>query len=461
MASSKKKRILVVDDDAAVVDYLVEALRSGGYEPRGVVSGDEALGALERDDFDLVVTDVEMPRLRGTDLMAAIHARRPGQLVILITAFGSIDLAVDALRAGASDLVTKPFKIEVLCHSIERALRERTMRREIVRLREAAELRADAGGLVARSPQMQKVLETAGRAATTDATVLITGESGTGKGAVARYVHERSQRSAAPFVHVNCAALPLPLIEAELFGAKRGAYTDAREERHGLFMQARGGTLFLDEVGEMPLDAQPKLLRALESGRVRPVGGGAEVDVDVRVVAATNFPLENALRERRFRPDLYYRLNIVRIDVPPLRGRGADIEALTDVFLHRASAKLDRPKLGVSAEAMRWLLGYDWPGNVRELSNLLERAVVLSVHDTIVLDDLVLSHGGEERDFLSSAAAQGLPLADVEKAYMRKVLEAARGNKTLAAKILGIDRRTLYRKVGEAGVDEPTADDVT
>jgi transcriptional regulator with PAS, ATPase and Fis domain len=296
---------------------------------------------------------------------------------------------------------------------------------------------------------MRAVVELASRAALIDSTVLLTGESGTGKGAVARFIHQRSARAAAPFVSVNCAALPAQLVESELFGVRKGAFTDARSDRPGLFVEAAGGTLFLDEVGEMPVETQAKLLQALETGRVRPLGGG-EVPVDVRVLAATNRPLEEALRDRRFRPDLYYRLNVIRIELPPLRQRTADIEALIDVFLHRAAVKLDRPIIGVSGAAMRWMLSYDWPGNVRELGNLLERAVALADHDSILAEDLMsVSQGRPSPDLLGDALARGLPLADLERAYIHKVLQSVDGNKARAARILGIDRRTLYRKLGE------------
>ena len=444
----ERHRLLVVDDDAAVVSYLLDSLAAEGFEVRGEVSASAALTAVAEAEFDLVISDVEMPEMRGIDLIGAIQARRPGQLVLLITAFGSIELAVQAVRAGACDFVAKPFKLEVLVLAIERALREREMRREIVRLRTALP-GAEDGDLVAKSPAMRAVVELASRAALIDSTVLLTGESGTGKGAVARFIHQRSARVAAPFVSVNCAALPAQLVESELFGVRKGAFTDARSDRPGLFVEAAGGTLFLDEVGEMPVETQAKLLQALETGRVRPLGGG-EVSVDVRVLAATNRPLEDALRDRRFRPDLYYRLNVIRIELPPLRQRTADIEALVDVFLHRAAAKLDRPIIGVSGAAMRWMLSYDWPGNVRELGNLLERAVALADHDSILVEDLMsVSQGRPSPDLLGDALARGLPLADLERAYIHKVLQSVGGNKARAARILGIDRRTLYRKLGE------------
>jgi DNA-binding NtrC family response regulator len=444
---TEMRRLLVVDDEPEMVSFLADALSEKGYQVRGAPSGAAALDALAENSFDLVISDVEMPDMRGIELLSAIHQRTPEQLVLLITAFGSIELAVQAVRAGACDFVAKPFTIEVLLLAIERAFRERQMRREIVRLRTTLPGSAD-GELVAKSTAMRTVLDLARRAAATDSTVLLTGESGTGKGAVARFIHSSSPRSAAPFVQVNCAALPAPLVESELFGARKGAFTDARDDRPGVFVEASGGTLFLDEIGEMPLEVQPKLLQALETGRVRPLGG-SEVPVDIRPIAATNRPLEEALRERRFRPDLYYRLNVIRIEIPPLRDRIDDIEALVDIFLQRSAARLERPVIGVSAAAMRWLLAYDWPGNVRELANRIERAVALAEHDTLLVEDLVSSSSQPRGDeILDDAVARGLPLAEVERAYIRKMLRAVDGNKARAARLLGIDRRTLYRKIG-------------
>jgi DNA-binding NtrC family response regulator len=447
-----KRRILVVDDDAGMVDYLVEELTEAGYEARGTISPREALGWIGDADFDVVLSDIEMPEMRGLDLLSAIHVKKPGQLVLLITAFGSIDLAVRAVRAGACDFIAKPFTIDALRHAIERALRERTMHREIVRLRASLSEQTE-GGLVARSAPMRRALDLARRAAQGGSTVLLTGESGTGKGELARFIHDHGPRRAGPFVHLNCAAIPVTLVESELFGARRGSFTDAREERAGLFAQARGGTLFLDEIGEMPMEVQPKLLHTLETGQIRPLGGGGAVVVDVRVIAATNAPLEEACKERRFRADLYYRLNVIRIDVPPLRERTSDIEQLVDVLLRRHSDKMGRPIIGVSAEAMRWFVTQPWPGNVRELSNVLERAVALAEHDTLLISDLAEVKSVGERDFLGDAAARRLSLSEIERAYTQKVLESTGGNKSLAAKILGIDRRTLHRKLG-AGPDE-------
>jgi DNA-binding NtrC family response regulator len=449
-----KARLLVLDDDREVVAYLGEELGREGYAVTTATAPSEALALVEGAPFDLVISDVEMPEMRGIDLLASIQARRPGSLVVLMTAFGSIDLAVQAVRAGAADFVAKPFRIEVLCLVIERVLRERHMRREIIRLRDRLDAEAD-GAIVARSESMRSALELAKRAAGTDATVLLTGESGTGKGILARFIHDNGPRRDAPFLQLNAAALPNSLVESELFGVKRGAFTDAREDRKGMFAAASGGTLFLDEIGELPPETQAKLLHVLESGIIRPLGGTDEINVNVRVVAATNRPLETLLREGKFRADLYYRLNVIRIEVPPLRERQEDILALVDHLLARACVRLHRPIVGISATALKRLLLHDWPGNVRELANALERAVALTDHDTILPEDVMPGAAVEEpQDELAHAARAGLTLADVGKSYARRVLERHRGNKAAAARALDIDRRTLYRMLGDVAAED-------
>ncbi len=451
-----KARLLVLDDDREVVAYLGEELGREGYAVTAVISPLAALAEIEATPFDLVISDVEMPEMRGTELLSAIQARREGQLVVLMTAFGSIDLAVQAVRAGAADFVAKPFRIEVLCLVIERALRERQMRREITRLRNRLE-GEDEGPIVAKSEAMRRAVDLARRAALTEATVLLTGESGTGKGVLARLIHDAGARREAPFLELNAAALPHTLVESELFGVKRGAFTDAREDRKGLFAAATGGTLFLDEIGELPLDTQAKLLQVLESGMVRPVGGTEAINVNVRVVAATNRPLESLLKDGRFRTDLYYRLNVIRIEVPSLRERRDDLVTLIDHLLERACDRLRRPIVGISSPALKRLLVHDWPGNVRELANTLERAVALTDHDTILVEDIVPSASTEEaHDELAGAARAGLTLAEVSKSYARRVLERHRGNKAAAARALDIDRRTLYRMLDEAVVEDET-----
>lgn len=448
-------RILAVDDDPGVIDYLAEILGEDGYRVTGTTSPEDALRRIQKEPFDLVLTDVEMPGMRGPDLMAAIHRQQPGQIVLVITAFGSIDLAVQCLRNGAADFITKPFRHETLRHAIERALRERQMRRELVRLHTSLAEQSASGELVARSEAMRKAASLALRAAQSPANVLLTGESGAGKGLLARHIHDRSARRNGPFVQVNCAALPGTLAESELFGARRGAFTDAQRDRSGLFEQAAGGTLFLDEIGEMPLDIQPKLLQAIETRKIRPIGAESEVEADVRIICATNQPLEVAVKARQFRQDLYYRLNVVRIDIPPLRDRPEDIQPLIDRFLQQACQKAGRELPGISVEALRWMLGYQWPGNVRELAHTIERAVVLAEHDTLSIEDVrIHAEPDAAGDFLDSAQARELPLAAVEDEYIRRVLMQTQGNVAHAARILGIDRRTLYRRVSSPKAGE-------
>lgn len=450
MSATGGARILVVDDDAAVVDYLCESLEAHGYVAVGVTSSLDALARIKNEDFDLVISDVEMPELRGVDLLEAVLEAKPTQLVLLITAYGSVEMAVAAVRAGACDFLTKPFKIEALLHAIERAFSERMLRREVVRLRAALTHEGAPKQLVAKSRAMRRVLDLARRAAGTNTSILITGETGSGKSVLARFIHESSPRRTEPFLQLNCAAVPPTLAEAELFGVRRGAFTDAREDRKGLFVAAGGGTLFLDEIGELSLEVQAKLLHVLETGAVRPLGGSAELRTKARIIAATNRPPEVLLREGKFRPDLYYRINVVRIEVPPLRERKDDILPLVDTLLARASEKHDRPLIGISAKALKRLVRHSWPGNVRELTNVVERAVAMAEHDIILPEDLDFPDApGEPTPVLDAAAESGLSLEEVERAYIQRVVEAQRGNKAAAARQLGITRRTLYRKLGE------------
>ncbi|PYR88203.1 MAG: sigma-54-dependent Fis family transcriptional regulator [Acidobacteria bacterium] len=440
-------KLLVLDDDPGVVDFLQETLAEHGFDVQSQTSPADALERIKREPFDLVISDIKMPGMGGMDLLPAILGVRPGQLVLLMTAFGSIDLAVAAVRAGACDFIAKPFKIEALVFAIHRAFHDREMRREIVRLR-ARLPSTDTGQLVAKSPRMSAVIETARRVADLDLSVLLTGETGTGKGAVARFIHDSSARARRAFEHVNCASLPATLIESELFGVRRGAFTDAREDRPGAFITAADGTLFLDEIGELSLETQAKLLHTLESGRVRPLGASSEIPFRARVIAATNRPLERLLRDGLFRPDLYYRLNVIRIELPPLRQRQEDIVPLVDMMVERVADKQSRAVIGVSAAAMRRLVAYAWPGNVRELSHLLERAVALCDHDTLLPEDLDFPAKANDLGALLSDSAQApVPLDELERVYVRRVLESRGGNKAEAARVLGINRRTLYRKL--------------
>lgn len=440
--------ILVIDDDPSVVVWLVDALSEEGFSPVGETSALHALERLEAESFDMVVSDVEMPEMRGTELLRAILERCPQQMVLLITAFGSIEIAVEAVRLGAIDFLAKPFKIEVLALALRRALRERQMRRQISQLREVASGRPRPT-FTRQSAAMGAALDLALRAARSQLPVLLTGESGVGKGALARYIHESSERSRARFVHLNCAALPAGIAEAELFGVRRGAFTDAREDRPGVFVQAHGGTLFLDEVGELPLDLQPKLLQALESNTVRPVGSVDAVPADARILAATNQPLEDALREKRFRQDLYHRLNVIRIEIPPLRTRIEDIEPIVLQTLSGIAMRSGRRHLAMAPEAMQALKSRAWPGNVRELINAVERAAALSESDCLVAHDFEVGSQQSVADFLELSLDRDLSLQELERIYIARILTKTGGHKGNAAKILGIDRRTLYRKVAE------------
>jgi DNA-binding NtrC family response regulator len=455
-AARAAARILVVDDDRHVVDYLLEMLEEAGFDVDGT---DDPVAALERlasEPFDLVVADVEMPNLRGLELMRRIHAVRPRILVILITAFGTIDLAVECLRSGAADFVTKPFDFSVLRLAIERTLDERRMRREIVRLRtelgdEPSASGSLAGSLVCESAAMNRVLDLARRVALADTSVVLLGESGVGKSAVARYIHEHSPRGDGAFIEINCAAVPETLAESELFGVRRGAFTDAREDRPGLFVAADGGTLFLDEVAELDSRVQAKLLQALEQRSVRPVGDTASKTVDVRLIAASNRSLDDAVEREQFRGDLLFRLGVITIEIPPLRERPDDIDALVDLLLSRVCRRLNRPVVGVSDDGMRWLRAHRWPGNVRQLGNLLERAVVLAEHDSLLLEDFAGAAASPPAatDTLDKLARRGLSLHDVESAYVDAILRVTNGNRSEAAKLLGIDRRTLYRRLSD------------
>jgi DNA-binding NtrC family response regulator len=444
-------RLLVIDDDPGVVDYLLDMLRQKGYSVAGFTQTDEALGAIEKELFDLVISDVVMPRTRGLELMAAIHYKRPEQLVLLMTAFGSIDLAMQSMRAGACDFLTKPFRIEELYSAVTRALEDRQMRRTAVKVGYNGDKNWDTSIFITHSSSMRQLINLAKRAAAVDSTVLLTGESGTGKSAVAHWIHDNSSSYRGPFIAVNCAALPHSLVESELFGVRKGAFTDAGKDRPGLFLQASSGTLFLDEIAELPLETQPKLLQALETGKIRALGDTKETEVNVRLIAATHQPLAQRVNEKLFRADLYHRLNVINLEVPPLRERKDDIDELVKVLIHTICLRIGKQSpVNISAEVIRWIRAYHWPGNVRELANTLERAIVLAEHDTLLIEDLAQASKipVNDKSFLELAMMQGWTAEDVQQAYIRHVLEVTGGNKIQAARILGLDRSTLYRKLG-------------
>jgi two-component system response regulator HydG len=442
--------ILVVDDDVAQCDYLKEELEREGYGVEVANGGRPGVERVKRGGIDLVVSDVKMPDLDGLDLLREVRAVEPCPYVITVTGFGSIDTAIRAVKLGAYDYLTKPFEIEHLLLTIKKALSERTLRSEVVRLREEVNRRDRLDNIIGRSPAMQEIFSLIRRVANSPASVLITGDSGTGKELVARAIHAHGPRKARPFVAMNCSAIPETLLESELFGYARGAHSTARTDRDGLFVEADGGTLFLDEIAEMPLHLQPKLLRILQDGEVRPLGTNKMVKVDVRVIAATNRDLSTSLREGQFREDLYYRLNVVQLHLPPLRARTEDILPLAEHFLARSAARSQKTMRGFSESAKKLILAHPFPGNVRELENLVERAVALAESDLIGPEDLPPAlRERKSQDRLATAVAQGLTLDQLEREFIERVLDAEGGNKTRAALRLGLDRKTLYRKLEE------------
>jgi DNA-binding NtrC family response regulator len=452
------RRILIIDDDRNMCEVLEAELGRREFDVSSVTSPQDALTRFEREDFGLVITDVNMADMSGVELCRQLVARQEDMPVIVITAYADMETAIAAIRAGAYDFVTKPFDMDELALTIERALKHRALREEVKRLRKAVDGTQRFDEILGKSAPILKMCELIARVADAEATVLISGESGTGKELVAKALHAKSARKAGPFVAINCAAMPEPLLESELFGHTKGAFTDARTARPGLFIKASGGTLFLDEIGEMPAGMQAKLLRALQERTVRPVGGDQEQAFDARLIAATNRDLETEVEEKRFREDLFYRINVVRLHVPPLRARGSDILLLAQHFLERYAAQSRRPVVGMTSATADRLLNYAWPGNVRELQNGIERAVALAQFDQIGVDDLperIRDHKTAHISIESHDPAELLPMEEVERRYILKVLEAVGGNKTLAAQVLGFDRRTLYRKLER--VREPSA----
>ncbi|WP_163990193.1 sigma-54-dependent transcriptional regulator [Pyxidicoccus caerfyrddinensis] len=443
-------RVLVVEDEREMRAMLEKGLTRRGFTPVAMPSADEALAKLAAEDFDVVLTDLRMPGMDGLALCERIALNRPDIPVVVVTAFGSLETAVAAIRAGAYDFVTKPIDVDALVLVLERAVQHRALREEVRRLRQELGRRDDGGALVGESLAMKQAYALIDRVADLDSTVLITGESGTGKEVAARAVHTRGRRKDGPFVALNCAAMPEALLESELFGHAKGAFTDAKAARTGLFVQAHGGTLFLDEVGELPLTLQPKLLRALQERVVRPVGGDTEVPFDARIVAATNRDLELAVEEGRFREDLYYRLNVIGIELPPLRARGNDVLALSQRFIEQFAARTGKRVEGLSPAAAQRLLGYGWPGNVRELQNCIERAVALTSFEQLTVDDLperVRNYSQPKAVPENTDPSELVTLEELERRYIHRVLEAVGGSRTLAARVLGVDRKTLYRKL--------------
>jgi DNA-binding NtrC family response regulator len=449
--SSSPVKILIVDDDREMCQFLADLLGEEGYAVEAVHDGASAVEKYRAESFDLTITDLMMPRMRGTELVKQLREIDSRALVLLITAFGSIESAVEAMHAGAFHYVTKPFRADEILLQIKRALEQRTLQSEVERLRKEVQSHYGFENIIGQSPKMREVFELVAHVADLAVNVLIVGESGTGKEMVARAIHQSSGRAARTFIPINCAAIPETLLESELFGYVRGAFTDARKDRRGLFQAAHGGVLFLDEISEIPLNLQAKLLRVIEDKEVRPLGATQGEKVDARVVSACNRDLELLVQEGRFRQDLYYRLNVIRIDLPPLRERAEDIPILIEHFLQKFNHQVEREVEGIEPDALAALTDYPWPGNVRELEHTIERAVLLGKEARIGLQDLPNALAARNGALLplASAVAKTYTLKDLEKEYIKRVMESVHGNKTEAAKILGVDRTTLYRKLDE------------
>ena len=453
---AERSRILVVDDKLALAETLADGLLDRGYAARATGSSREALEAVTRGELDLLVTDLRMPGIDGLALVEASRAPALDIPVIVMTAYGAIDSAVESIRRGAYHYLTKPFKLDELVVFLERALAERTLRREAAALREAVREQFSIAGLVGASPAMQRVLAVVARVARTDAPMLITGETGTGKELIAREIHRRSPRKNGPFVAINCGAIPENLLESELFGHAKGAFTGAVTARPGRFQAANGGTLLLDEIGEMPVGLQVKLLRALQDRAVTKVGENKPEPVDIRVVAATNKDLEEEMKHGRFREDLFYRINVVHLHLPPLRERGEDAVTLAKYFLKRASRELNVKARDFNKAALNALRHFRWPGNIRQLENRIKKAVVMADGPYITPEDLDVKQEQLE-PILPLAVAQ----EQWKERYIDEALERNGGNRTKTAKDLDVDPRTIFRhlrakaeKSGEALPEE-------
>lgn len=446
-------KILVIDDDRALCELLEEDLTRRGHNVWTALKVVEARELLHQHEIDIVLTDLNMPEISGIDFCAELHANRPDLPVVIMTAFGSLETAIAALRAGAYDFVTKPVDLDLLNISLGRALQHRHLQEKVRLLKNQVRRQRTDDEMLGESPVFQNIKQQIMRIADLNTSVLICGESGTGKELVARALHRQSQRAEGPFVAINCAALPENLLESELFGHVRGAFTDARENRKGLFVEASGGTLLLDEIAEMPLALQPKLLRVLEDHKVRPLGGSSEINCDVRVLASSHQNLSEAVTARRFRSDLFYRLNVIQLEIPPLRDRGNDILLLALQFIKQLSQRFNKSVVGLAQPAAACLLAYHWPGNVRELRNVIERALALTHHNQLTIEDLpdqLKDNKGEAQ--LPARLVDPvniLPLEEMENRYIHQVLDQLNGNQTLAARLLGVDRKTLYRKLKE------------
>ena len=451
------RRVLVVDDEENLRLVTRTILKREGYEVEVASTGEEALGRVEAFGPDVILTDVRMPKMGGLDLLATLKAKGIESTVIVMSAYGNVDLALEAMKAGAYDYIQKPFKAEEIVLILRKAEERESLRRENRALRQEIRKENLFEDLLAKSPQMQAIFKTVAKVADYKTTALITGESGVGKELVARAIHRRSSRRGGPFIAVNCGAIPESLLESELFGYKKGAFTDASVDRVGLFEQANHGTLLLDEIGELPLPLQVKLLRALQEETIRRLGDNKDIKIDVRILAATHRDLLAEIKAGRFREDLYYRVNVLPLAIPPLRERREDIPILIDHFVARNNARFGTSIRGVDTEARRFLLEYPWPGNVRELENTLERAMVLAEKDTLGADDLP-ERVREAKDPIQLHLTSGeLSIKKtsriIEEILIRRALVKTKGNRTRAAEVLEISHRALLYKIKDYHIE--------
>lgn len=444
---NEKAQVLVVDDNEAILDSCSQVLNKIGYTVKGARNGAEGLKLFKSEFFHAVLLDLKLPGIDGMEVLSKIKEESPETPVIIITGYGSIESAVEAMKKGAFDYVTKPFSPEELRVITKKALESRKIILENLYLRQELEAKSEFDMIIGKSKTMQKIFDVVKRASPTESTVLITGESGTGKELLCREIHNHSPRRDAPFVVVDCGALVETLFESELFGHVKGSFTGAYETKHGRFEVANGGTIFLDEISNISLNTQAKLLRVIQEREVTRIGSSKPIKVDVRIIAATNTILEDAVREGKFRDDLFYRLNVVPINLPPLRERKEDIPLFVDHFLNKYNKRVKKSINNISPEVMKALREYDWPGNIRELENTIERAIVLSDGDKIEIENLVYHGISTGSSFFHPPGGKFKTLSELEIEYIKAVLHAQFNNKSKAAEILGIDRKTLWAKI--------------
>jgi len=458
---SEKKSILIIDDEAGLRDLMTRLFQDAGYVTASAPDGAAGLRMAREGSYDLVVLDMSLPKMSGLEVLAGIKEDLPDLAVIMVTAYGSTQTAIEALRLGAYDFIAKPFDLDELQLTAERALEQRRVIDENRFLREELKHKYGFDNIIGATPEVQKAYVLAAQVANTNATVLIMGETGTGKEYLARTIHYQSPRASGPFIKVNCAALPESLLESELFGHEKGAFTHAITRHIGRFESAHKGTIFLDEIGEVPLTVQTKLLRVLQEKQFERVGGSETLNIDVRVIAATNKDLQKAMKEKEFREDLFYRLNVMALNLPPLRHRKEDLDLFAGHFLKFFAQEMGRKANRFADDALDALYAHDWPGNIRELQNAIERSVILCNGEVIRREHLMLSPSQTPPASVASEAmdtsglAANAPLRDLENWHIRRVLEASAWNQSAASLVLGIDRKTLRNKIKEFHIEKP------